>query len=460
MTYRVLVVDDEENMLKLLQRVLSKEGYEVRTTASGSEAIRILRDEEYDLIISDLVMPVINGIHLMQEVKALQPDTQFILITAHGSIGSAVEAMKAGAFDYLTKPCQKDEILLAVHKALKYAELHQEVRRLRAELEVRDGFKDVVYKSKAMESLFKLISKIADSQATVLILGESGTGKELIARAIHESSTRKGPFVAVDCSVLPEHLLQSELFGHVKGAFTGAVKDKKGLFAAADGGTLFLDEIGNISLPVQINLLRVLQEREIKPVGSTGSIKVDVRVLTATNMDLEELIREGKFRRDLYYRLAVVTVHVPPLRQRKADIGPLAYHFMRKYAAAYQKHLADITPAALRAIMENPWEGNVRELENVMERAVLLSTGSQIDERELSFAVPSIASSPDRDRPGSQAVKPFRESIREHSRQKEKEALLAALRDSLGNKSQAAKLLGISRSSLYNKLRELGVKSF
>jgi DNA-binding NtrC family response regulator len=449
---RVLIVDDEENMLKLLQKVLSKEGYDVQTAASGSEALRMLRDLEYDLIISDLIMPVINGIDLMQEAKSLQSDTQFIVITAYGSIGSAVEAMKAGAFDYLTKPFQKDEIILAARKALKFGELHQEVRRLRAELEVRDGFKEFVYKSKAMESVFKLISKVADSQATVLILGESGTGKELIARAIHDnSSRRKGPFVAVDCSVLPEHLLQSELFGHVRGAFTGAVKDKKGLFLAADGGTLFLDEIGNIALPVQLNLLRVLQEKEIKPVGSVASNKVDVRVLAATNMDLEELMREGRFRRDLYYRLAVVTVQVPPLRERKADIAPLAYHFMRKYANIYQKDLTDITPDALRAIMENPWVGNVRELENVMERAVLLSGSNYIDEAALSFPLPAGEDAPSHDAP---PAIPLKETVREHARQSEKEALLLALHDAGGNKSRAAKLLGISRSSLYNKLRE------
>lgn len=461
---RILVVDDEENMLKLLQRVLSKEGYEVRTAASGSEAIRLLRDEDFDLIISDLVMPVLSGIDLLQEAKARKPDTQFILITAHGSIGSAVEAMKTGAFDYLTKPFQREEILLAVHKALKYGELHQEVRRLRAELKVRDGFKDMVFKSKAMESVFGLISKIADSQATVLILGESGTGKELIARAVHErSSRRKGPFVAVDCSVLAEHLLQSELFGHVKGSFTGAVKDKKGLFLAADGGTLFLDEIGNVSLPVQLNLLRVLQEKEIRPVGSVSSSKVDVRVLAATNMDLEELMREGRFRRDLYYRLAVVTVHVPPLRERKADIAPLAYHFMRRYAAAYQKHLTDISPAALRAIMENPWSGNVRELENVMERAVLLSSGPYLEESDLSFpapSAPSIEAPPYRHSSSAhEDTRSFKETIREHARQSEKEALVVALQNAKGNKSKAAKLLGISRSSLYSKLKELGLET-
>ena len=454
MAIRILVVDDEENMVKLLQKVLIKKGYEVQTASSGSEAIRILRDQMFDLIISDLVMPVLNGIHLIQEAKAQHPDTQFILITAHGSIGSAVEAIKAGAFDYLTKPFQKDELLLAVQKALKYAELQQEIRKLRAELKVRNDFRSIVYQSKSMESVFTLVDKIADSQASVLILGESGTGKELIARSIHDRSSRKkGLFVAVDCSVLSEQLLQSELFGHVKGAFTGAVKDKKGLFLAADGGTLFLDEIGNISHAMQRNLLRVLQEREIKPVGSASCTQVDVRVLAATNEDMEAAMKDGRIRRDLYYRLAVVTIQIPPLRMRTEDIVPLAYHFMHKYAAAYQKNLTHLTSGALQAITENPWPGNVRELENVMERAVLLSTPPHIDESNLSFPIPIDDGSPDIRH--QKSAHTYKETIREHARDCEKQALIDALKIMNGNKSKAAKLLGIGRTSLYQKMKAL-----
>lgn len=458
MTPRVLIVDDEENMLKLLNKILTKDGFDVRTAESGAEALRLLREDAFDLIISDLVMPVIDGMSLMQEVKSRHPDTQFILITAHGSIESAVQAMKVGAFDYLTKPFQKDEILLAVRKAVKYCQLHHEVRKLRAELKTRDCFKDIVYTSKAMNSVFMLIDKIADSHATVLIRGESGTGKELVARAVHDRNLkRKGPFVAVDCSVLPDHLLQSELFGHVKGAFTGAVKDNKGLFLAANGGTLFLDEIGNISPSMQINLLRVLQEREIKPVGSASISRVDVRVLAATNVDLEKSMHEGTFRKDLYYRLSVVTVHVPPLRERKDDIVPLAYHFMRKYAAVYQKPLTDITPAAINHLLENPWIGNVRELENVLERSVLLSSGAVIDESTLEF--PPVLY--EHVQPGAthiyRDVLPLRDALRRQSLDSEKEVLAAALQKSNGNKTNAAKILGISRSSLYNKMRWLGM---
>ena len=296
MVPKILVVDDEENLLRLFQRVLGKEGYEVRTAGSGTEALRLLQQEDFDLIISDLVMPILGGLELMQAVKEDHPDLPFVLITAFGSIGSAVEAIKAGAFDYLTKPFHKEEILTIVRKALKVSELRQEVKRLRDELKTLVGFNRLIFKSKAMESVFKLIHKVADSQATVLIQGESGTGKELVARALHDLSRRRdGPFIAVDCSVLPEALLQTELFGHVKGAFTGAAKDKEGLFLAAHRGTLFLDEIGNIAPAVQLNLLRVLQEKEIKPVGSVASTKVDVRVLAATNMDLEQLIKKGTF---------------------------------------------------------------------------------------------------------------------------------------------------------------------
>jgi len=450
---KILVVDDEQNMLKLFQKVLAKEGYGVRTAASGTEALRILREETFDLIVSDLVMPVLGGIDLMKEVKTKHPDIPFIVISAYGTIESAVEAMKAGAFDYLVKPFQKDEILLVVNKALKYCKLHHEVIRLREELKVRDGFNEIVGKSKAMEGVFKLVGKIADSQATVLIRGESGTGKELIARAVHDLSSRRNePFVVVDCSVLPEHLLQTELFGHIKGAFTGAVKDKEGLFLAAAGGTLFLDEVGTISSSVQLNLLRVLQEREIKPVGSVVSTKVDVRVVAATNIDLEESMHHGTFRKDLYYRLAVVTVNVPPLRERREDVAPLAHHFMRKYARTYHKNLSDITPRTMRALMENPWPGNVRELENVMERAVLLSAGPLIDEASLFF--PIAREGPTHTK---KDFKPLKTVTRVLAHQGEREAIVAALRDSGGNKSRAAKLLGISRSSLYNKIRELGV---
>lgn len=454
MLAKIMVVDDEPNMLKLFQTILGKEGFAISTAASGTEALSLLNQETYDFVISDLLMPKVSGIDLMKEVKIHHPDLPFIVITAHGSIGSAVDAMKAGAFDYLTKPFRKDAIMLVINKTLQYSRLHHEVRRLRMELKERDCFKEIIGNSKAMDGVLKLISKIADSQATVLIQGESGTGKELVARAVHDLSSRKDEiFVAVDCSVLPENLLQSELFGHVKGAFTGAVKEKKGLFLSAHGGTIFLDEIGNISSAVQLNLLRVLQEKEIKPVGSVTNIKVDVRVLAATNIDLQQSISNGTFRKDLYYRLAVVPVNLPPLRNRTEDIAPLAHHFMRKYVNIYHKNISDITPSAMHALIANPWGGNVRELENVMERAVLLSTGRIIDVSSLCFTT----TDGDTAQTGND-TNLLRTATQDLVRTEEKRAIATALREADGKKNLAAKLLGISRSTLYNKMKVLDIK--
>jgi len=450
---KILVVDDEQHMLKLFEKILAKQGHEVKTAASGTEAIGLLEKNDFDLIFSDLVMPDLGGMDLLKKVKAGYSDIPFIVITAHGSIESAVEAMKTGAFDYLTKPFRKDDILLAVGKALKYCELRNEVKRLRKKLKDKDGIKKIIGKSKTMQCVLKLVARVADSQATVLIQGESGTGKELIARLIHNLSSRRDmPFIAVDCGVFPEHLLQSELFGHVKGAFTGAVKDKKGLFIAADKGTLFLDEIGSISQAMQLNLLRVLQEKEVRPVGSVTNIKGDVRVVAATSVDLEQAMLDGRFRRDLYYRLAVVTVDLPPLRERKSDITALAYHFMQKYAAIYDRKLTDITPDAMRAIMENPWPGNVRELENVMERAVLLSAGQLINETSLPLPVSQRKSDK------TNELESFKNASKTAGRNAERKAILKALKETGGNKTKAARILGISRSSLYNKICEFGIE--
>ncbi len=452
MLAKILVVDDEQHMLKLFEKILTKQGHEVRTAASGTEAICLLEKNDFDLIFSDLLMPDLGGMDLLKKVKAGYSDIPFIVITAYGTIESAVEAMKTGAFDYLTKPFRKDDILLVTGKALKYCELCNEVKRLRKKLKDKDGIKKIIGKSKAMQDVLKLVARVADSQATVLIQGESGTGKELIARLIHDLSSRRDmAFIAVDCGVFPENLLQSELFGHVKGAFTGAVQDKKGLFIAADKGTLFLDEIGTISQAMQLSLLRVLQEKEVRPVGSVTNIKGNVRVVAATSVDLEQAMHEGRFRRDLYYRLAVVTVDLPPLRERKSDITALAYHFMQKYAAIYDRKLTDITPEAMHAIMENQWPGNVRELENVMERAVLLSAGQLIDETALPLPVSQ------RMPHKTKELEPFKNVIKTAGREVEKKAILKALEETSGNKTRTASILGISRSSLYNKIHELGI---
>ena len=452
MLAKILVVDDEQHMLKLFEKILTKQGHEVLTAASGTEAISLLEKNNFDLIFSDLLMPDLGGIDLLKEVKAGYSDIPFIVITAYGTIESAVEAMKTGAFDYLTKPFRKDDIILVAGKALKYCELRNEVKRLREMLKDKDGVKKIIGKSKAIQDVLKLVARVADSQATVLIQGESGTGKELIARLIHDLSSRRDkPFIAVDCGIFPEHLLQSELFGHVKGSFTGAVKDKKGLFIAADRGTLFLDEIGTISQAIQLNLLRVLQEKEVRPVGSVTSIKGDVRVVAATSVNLEQAMHEGGFRRDLYYRLAVVTVDLPPLRERTSDITALAYHFMQKYATIYGRELSEITPGAMSAIMENPWPGNIRELENVMERAVLLSDGALINETSLPLPIRQTMSHK------TKQMEPFKNVIRTAGREAERKTILKALEETMGNKTRTAKILGISRSSLYNKICELGI---
>lgn len=454
MSPKILVVDDEQNMLKLLEKVLIKAGYGVRTAGTAANALKAMEEESFHLIISDLIMPGIGGMDLMNQVKSRHPDVPFVVVTAYGTVESAVEAMKGGAFDYLTKPFQKDHILLVVDKALKYCRLHDEVRRLRRQLDIK-GMAQIIGKSKAMEGVLNLVGKIADSQATVLVRGESGTGKELVAGAIHKLSSRRDkPFVAVDCSVLPEQLLQSELFGHVKGSFTGAVKDKEGLFLAADGGTIFLDEIGTIAPSVQLNLLRVLQEKEIKPVGSVTKKNVDVRVVAATNEDLERAMVNATFRRDLYYRLAVVTVDVPPLRKRIDDIAPLTHHFMHKYAKLYHKNVADITPQTMRALMAYSWPGNVRELENVMERAVLLSPGPLIDESSLAFP----ASRQETSAPVAETMPTLKNTTRAVARERERGAIIEALKTTRGNKTRAAKSLCISRTSLYNKMKELGIQ--
>ena len=452
MLAKILVVDDEYHMLKLFEKILTKQGHEVKTAGSGTQAISLLEKNDFDLMFSDLKMPDLGGMDLLKEVKARHLDIPFIIITAYGSIESAVEAMKTGAFDYLTKPFRKNDILLTVEKALKYCELRNEVKRLRKHLKDKDGVKKIIGKSKTMQDVLKLVARVADSNATILIQGESGTGKELIARFVHNVSSRRDkPFIAVDCAVFPEQLLQSELFGHVKGAFTGAVKDKKGLFIAADKGTLFLDEIGTISSSVQLNLLRVLQEKEVRPIGSVKTLKGDVRIVAATNINLEEAMRKKDFRRDLYYRLAVVTVDLPPLRERISDITALAYYFMQKYSVIYDKKLTSITPVALKIIMKNPWPGNIRELENVMERSVLLSSGTVIDETSLPLSIRHEGSGV------KKCLESLKSATRAAGRKTEEKTILAALSDSNGNKTRAAKILGISRSSLYNKIQELGI---
>ena len=370
---RILVVDDEMIVCESCKRILEEEGYEVETALSGKEAFDKMKVSPFDIVITDLKMPGIDGMEVLKTFRKEYPDLIIIMITGFSTVETAVEAMKLGAFDYIPKPFTPDEVSIVVKKAIEKKSLMAENIYLRQELQEKYGFHNIVGKSKKMQEIYRVIAKVATTDSTVLIYGQSGTGKELIARAIHFNSPRREKqFVPVDCAVLSENLLESELFGHVRGSFTGAVTTKPGLFEVADGGTVFLDEVGNISLSIQAKLLRVLQEREFTPVGGTKAKKVDIRLIAATNKDLEKMIKEETFREDLYYRLNIVPIYLPALRERPEDIPLLAVHFLKKYAEEMGKAIKGFTPEAMEKLMRYSWQGNVRELENVIERTVVM----------------------------------------------------------------------------------------
>jgi DNA-binding NtrC family response regulator len=447
MPERILVVDDEEHMLTLFESVLGKEGYRVNCVASAEEAIQQLHTTEFDLVISDLLLPGMDGFALLQQIKALQLKTPYIMLTGHGTVRSAVAAMKEGASDYLTKPVDTDELKVVVEKALELRRLNREVELLRAQVATAQPFPHLIGRSPPMRALLRLVELVASSDSTVLLHGESGTGKELIATAIHEHSHRRErPFITIDCGTIPETLLESELFGYVKGAFTGAGTNKKGMFEEAHGGTLFLDEIGDITPMFQAKLLRVLQTGELRPVGSTKRVAVDVRVIAATNKDLKQMVAERQFRDDLYYRLAVVPLRLPSLRERREDIPLLVEHFLTYSCERNHQPRKTLAPAALRLLIEAPWPGNVRELQHAIERAVILSPGPEILSE--SFALESLE---------KVAVGTAAQHELEHARivleNAEREKLHVALAQAKGNRSRAAKLLGISRSTLYERLK-------
>jgi DNA-binding NtrC family response regulator len=407
-----------------------------------------MEKEWFDLIISDLRMPGLDGLQLLKNVKEVSPTIPFIVLTAYGTIDSAVAAMKEGAYDYLTKPINNDEIKLTVKKALELHRLTREVERLRGQIEIESDFKNIIGHSRKMRSLFRLIKLVANSSTTILIHGESGTGKELIARAIHYNSPRRDrPFVTIDCGALPETLLESELFGHVRGSFTGAISNKKGLFEEAHGGTLLLDEIGDTTLAFQSKLLRVLQESEIRPVGSNKSIKVDGRVVAATNKDLRECVEKKIFREDLYYRLAVVPVVIPPLRERKEDIPLLVDHFIKKYCEQNRLAPKQVLAQVMKILIDYPWRGNVRELENVIERAVLMSPGPEVKLEALFLEQTA----------EDEVVNPLRQMTHSATEIVEREKIAVAMKKARGNRTRAARLLGISRATLYNKIRQYGL---
>jgi len=435
----VLIVDDEKDMCDLVVDFLGREGYEVDAANSGAEALDRFKNHEYDVVITDLRMREMDGMQVLKEVKSLRPDVPVLMITAFGSIDRAIEAMKAGAFYFVTKPFKMRQIEALVAKAVEQRILVQENRRLRKEVRGLYDSEKIVGHSKAMVEIFRLVDLVADSSSNILILGGSGTGKEVIARSIHfESQRASGPFVPVNCSAIPEGLLESEMFGHARGAFTGAYQARRGLFVEASGGTLFLDEIGDMGLALQAKLLRVLQDRMVRPVGSNKSSPVDARLIAATHKDLKAAVKDGSFREDLYYRLSVIPIHIPPLRDRMEDIPLLVDHFLRKYAATSGSSLRRVTSRAMDALQNRPWEGNVRELENIIERLVVLTAGETIDLEDLPNPGTPVSGT---GLPGSDESLTLSELQRNY--------VMQVLDHADGNKEKAARILGINRRTLY-----------
>jgi len=455
----ILVVDDELSMRELLEYMLTKEGYRVTCAATGKEAINLLRKETYDLLLCDIRLGDISGIDVLKASKQSNPDTVVILISAFATTETAVEAMNQGAYDYVPKPFDKDELLVTIAKALELRTIEQEKQLLDDQLKENMHFGLLVGNSPAMAHIYKLIEQVAKTRTNVLITGESGTGKELIARAIHRQSDRSDqPFVVINCGGIPETLMESELFGHKKGAFTGATSDKMGLFEAADKGTIFLDEIGELSLPIQVKLLRAVQERVFKPVGSNEDISVDIRIISATNKNLEKEVIAGNFREDLFYRLNVIEIKVPPLRERKADLRPLAQHFLEKYSKEMGKEISKFSSYAIDLLKKYDFPGNIRELENLLERSVALSTTNIILPDSLALSLHKrrwIEGFQDRRFDLDEVYRGVAlDSILEEI---ERAYLKKALDCSNGNKNKAAELLGISFRSLRYRLDKLGI---
>ncbi|MCX8043936.1 MAG: sigma-54 dependent transcriptional regulator [Desulfobacterota bacterium] len=448
---KILVIDDEENMRHFLSALLTKEGYTVMTAGDGEEALGLLAEHEVDLILCDLRMPGMDGLAFLEAALQRGITAPIITMSAYGTIDLALETMQRGAYDYISKPFKPPEILLTLKKAEERERLRRENMMLRREVQTRYGFDNIVGTSTALTTVLETVKKIAPFKSSVLITGESGTGKELIARALHCASPRRDKtFLAVNCGAIPETLLESELFGHRKGAFTGAIRDRRGLFEEADEGTLFLDEIGDLPLNLQVKLLRVLQESEIRRVGDDHAIPVDVRVIAATSKHLDQETAQGRFREDLYYRLNVLPLHIPPLRERTEDIPLLIDHFIKKYSAVHGLHCTGVTPEALQAIMAYGWPGNVRELENVIERALILSETGCIDIAVLPEHITSPRALLD------PCNEPF--SLKQQTRMLEERLIRAALQKTNGNKSKAAKLLEISYPSLLSKIAEYGIE--
>ncbi len=455
MSFRnVLIVDDEESMRHLLSVFLRDHGYAVRAVSNGEEALKELGARDYDLVLSDVRMPRMDGIALLRDVQRLHPDLTFIVMSAYGTHDTAIEAMKAGAYDYVSKPFKPDEVLLVLKKAEERERLARENRRLRTELAAEYRFDNIIGASEAMSDVLKQVRKVAPIKTTVLLSGESGTGKELVARALHELSPRSSfPFVAVNCGAIPADLMESELFGHLKGAFTDAVRNKKGLVVEADGGTLFLDEIGELSPALQVKMLRFLQEEEVRPVGETRPERVDVRVVAASARDLGAAVRAGHFREDLYYRLNVVSIHLPPLRDRQSDIPALVRHFLSRYGRLRPgAPIEAISDEALAAMCAYRWPGNVRELEHAIERAVVLAEGPELREEDLPEAVREPAPRVPVAAPADGTL-----SVKRATRALEEQLIRRALERTGGNRTRAAELLELSYRALLYKIKEYGI---
>ncbi len=441
---RILVVDDDEGLLHLLKMRLTAMGFEVTPCTSGQEALAITRREVFDLVVTDLRLRGENGLDVTEELLRIHPGLPVVILTAHGSIPNAVEAMQRGAFGYLTKPFDDKELKATLEKALSQQRMSREIQRLKSLVKELYGIENVIARSPAMQRLFQQVAQVADSDATVLLCGETGTGKEVLARVIHTNSRRsKGPFIALNCAAIPETLFESELFGHVRGAFTSAHGPKRGLFQSAHGGTLFLDEIGDMPLGMQVKLLRAVQEREVREVGAEHSTKVDVRILAATNRDLGEAVKVGSFRNDLYYRISVVPLQIPPLRERRDDIPLLAQHFLKLSAKRINKDIRGFTPAAMQRLMVYTWPGNVRELENAVEKAVVMSRQDMV--------TPDLL--PTNGITQEAPLKPLTEAKEEF----EKAYLKNLLQMTGGNISRAAQFAGRYRADFYKMLRKYGL---
>jgi two-component system response regulator PilR (NtrC family) len=450
MPERILVVDDEDIIRESLAFVLKKEGYTVQEAENGLVAYNRLIEESFDLVITDLEMPEMKGIELLEEIKKLNIQTSVVIITAFGSLDTAISALRNGASDYLLKPVEFDELIIKIKRLFDVKNLLMENRLLRKEVQRDYDFENIIGKSVAIRKVYEMIQTVAETDTTVLITGKSGTGKELVARALHYSSKRRNkPLIAVNCGTITENLIESELFGHKKGSFTGAISDKEGLIKAADGGTLFLDEISELPLQLQVKLLRVLQEKEYTPVGSTATIQVNVRFIASTNRDLKEEVDAGRFREDLYYRLNIVEINLPSLKEREEDITLLADHFLNKYRREMNKNIKGIDPEAMRAIITYEWKGEIRELENTLERAVIFCKDEFITLKDLPQVFNSKTGTTDFSKMGS-----LEESVREF----EKDYIYKALENNNFDKEKTADLLKVGLSTLYRKLKELDIK--